>query len=210
MPYSKFTFDQVRENLELEISDKFGVFTDVGEIEISDSFCEELLNEKVPLALAINTEKARSELIITPVLYELRKYEKKNISLFSGIDFNIDESKGLNGICDYIISLSREQFFLDVPIVTIVEAKNEKINSGLPQCMAEMKAAQIFNQNKGNKNIKEMFGVVTTGSNWKFLVLENNKVTIELKEYFIQDVKKILGIFHRMFESSRCPMSFRS
>ncbi len=210
MPYSKFTFDQVRENLELEISDKFGVFTDVGEIEISDSFCEELLNEKVPLALAINTEKARSELIITPVLYELRKYEKKNISLFSGIDFNIDESKGLNGICDYIISLSREQFFLDVPIVTIVEAKNEKINSGLPQCMAEMKAAQIFNQNKGNKNIKEMFGVVTTGSNWKFLVLENNKVTIELKEYFIQDVKKILWIFHRMFENSKCPMSFRS
>ena len=198
MSYSTFTFDQVREDLELEILDKFEVFPDAKEIEISSSFCEDLLNEKVPLALAINTEKARSELIITPVLYELRKYEKKNISLFSGIDFNIDETKGLNGICDYKISLSKELFFLDVPIVTVVEAKNEKMNLGLPQCIAEMKAAQIFNQTKGVKQLKKIFGVVTTGSNWKFLVLENNKVTIELKEYFIQDVKRIMGIFHEM------------
>jgi len=71
---------------------------------------------------------------------------------------------------DYIISLSKEQFFLDIPIITIVEAKNEKINLGLPQCIAEMKAAQIFNQTKGSKQFKKIFGVVTTGSNWKFLI----------------------------------------
>jgi len=202
MPYSAFTFDQVRNTLELNILNKFDLFPDVRKIEISDSFCEDLLNEKVPLALAINTEKARSELIITPVLYELRKYEQKNVSFFSGIDFNIDETKGLNGICDYIISLSKEQFFLDIPIITIVEAKNEKINLGLPQCISEMKAAQIFNQTKGNRQLKKIFGVVTTGSNWKFLILEHNTVTIDLKEFFIQDVKKIMAIFHDMIEKS--------
>ena len=61
MSCSMFTFDQVREDLKLEILDKFEVFPDAKEIEISSSFCEDLLNEKVPLALAINTEKTRSE-----------------------------------------------------------------------------------------------------------------------------------------------------
>jgi hypothetical protein len=36
------------------------------------------------------------------------------------------------------------------------------------QCIAEMVAAQIFNQQSGN-NIETIYGVVTSGTNWRFL-----------------------------------------
>jgi hypothetical protein len=35
---------------------------------------------------------------------------------------------------------------------------------------------------------------VTSGTNWKFLKLEGNVVEIDLVEYYLTDVKKILGI----------------
>ena len=63
--------------------------------------------------------------------------------------------KGLSGFCDYLISMSPEQLFIEAPVVTIVEAafpggakERDKIESGLAQCMAEMIAAQLFNQGK--------------------------------------------------------------
>ena len=108
MPYSNFSFDKVQEILNLEIKDELGMFAQIEEIEVSAPFLEELLKENLPLALAINTEKARSELIITPVLLQFRKIEQKKISFFSGIEFNVDEQQELKGTCDYIISLSED------------------------------------------------------------------------------------------------------
>jgi hypothetical protein len=46
------------------------------------------LQENVALALNINTEKARSEMIIAPMLIEVRKLLKKQVSIFSGIEFH--------------------------------------------------------------------------------------------------------------------------
>ena len=51
-----------------------------------------------------------------------------------------------------------------------VEAKNETIKSGLKQCIATMIASQLFNQQQGNI-INEIYGVVTTETEWKFLKL---------------------------------------
>jgi len=63
-----------------------------------------ILGKFIPLALAIDTPKARSELIIAPILAEF-KLTMKEISLFSGIEFNVDKNLGLNGRCDFIISI---------------------------------------------------------------------------------------------------------
>lgn len=197
MPYDNYTFDKVKETLHLEIRDQPRLFDDIPEIEVPEVFTRELLDDNVPLALANNTEKARSELIITPVLLEIRKLKNKKISFFSGIEFNIDEQQELKGTCDFIISLSEEQFFLNAPVVTIVEAKKENITAGIPQCIAEMKAAQIFNERKENP-LETIYGVVTTGSNWKFLKLKGNEVSIDLEEYHIKELRKILGILHFM------------
>jgi len=115
------------------------------------------------------------------------------ISLFSGTDFNVDFEKGLNGICDFIISLSPEQLFISAPVITLVEAKNDNIKSGLGQCVAEMIAAQLFNEREGNE-IKPIYGVVTTGELWKFLKLEGKLVSIDLSNYPVGNANKILGI----------------
>jgi len=49
------------------------------------------------------------------------------------------------------MSNSREQLFISTPILAIVEAKNENLKGGLGQCIAEMVAAQLFNQQEGNE-----------------------------------------------------------
>ena len=192
MPYSQFTIEEIKTKFDITISERFGIFADIQEIEYSD-FLKQSLQEYLPLALAINTEKARSELIIMPILVEIKRQFSSQISIFSGKDFSVEPTQGLTGFCDFLISLSPEQLVIEAPVVTLVEAKNDNIQSGLGQCMAEMIAAQIFNQRKG-KQISTIYGVVTTETNWKFLILKGQDIEIDLNEYFINQLGKILGI----------------
>jgi len=147
----------------------------------------------LPPGSAIGTEKARSEFIIAPLLAEITEITEHRISLFSGIEFNVNEEKGLNGRCDFIISGSGNQYSLTSPVLTVVEGKNDNINAGFGQCMAEMIAARIFNESEGNKR-NAVYGCVTTGSVWRFLKLENDNIYIDKKEYFIDYPERILGI----------------
>lgn len=192
MSYSDFTLDRVRKTFGFTISDKIDIFASVHEVDCPPLLAE-VLRENVPLALASNTEKSRSEMIIAPILIALRKYLNNQISLFSGIDFTVDSAQGLNGNCDFIISRSPELLILNAPVVTIVEAKKENINAGLGQCVAEMLAAKLFNEREGN-NIQTIYGTVTTGTTWKFLKLIGQVIEIDLSEYYINDIGKIIGI----------------
>jgi hypothetical protein len=198
MPYSDYTISEIKDKFELIIEQRINIFPNIkGEI-ISESLIG-ILEENIPLALAIHTEKARSEMIVTPVLIELRKLLNHRISLFSGVEFNVDKEKGLNGICDYLISLSEEQLYVNSPVISVVEAKNDNIKSGLGQCAAEMIASKIFNEKKATQ-IKTIYGVVTTGSNWRFLKLED-KLYVDIKEYYIDQLEKIMGIMLHMIQS---------
>lgn len=199
MPYGDFTLKKVRDELQLTIVEENGIFSLIEEVKISELLAL-TLQENVPLALAINTEKARSELIISNVLVELRKQFNHQISLFSGVEFNVDKDQGLNGFCDFIISRSPEQLFIDLPVIAIVEAKNENVVSGLGQCIAEMVAAKLFNA-PGQTEVK-VYGAVTSGSIWRFLKLEQDTVALDLKEYHIENVTKILGILSAMVKQT--------
>lgn len=192
MAYSNFTLAKVKENFDLTVDETKNLFADVPGVQPSELLTLTLA-ESIPLATAIDTEKARSEFIIAPVLSEVRRQVNYQVSLFSGTDFNVDVEKGLQGYCDFILSCSAEQFYINAPVITIAEAKNEKITSGFGQCIAEMVAAQIFNQSAGNK-IDKIYGAVTTGTAWRFLVLEERIVLIDQLEYYIKEVDKILAI----------------
>jgi hypothetical protein len=194
MAYSDFDLKKVKSVFNLEIVETENVFTDVAEVEISP-FLAEMLKQNVPLALAMGTEKANSELILINVFLEIKN--RLHISFFSGIDFTVDKDKGLNGYCDFIISKSPEQLFLDIPIVAIVEAKNEKIMSGLGQCIAEMIAAQMYNEREG-KPVACIYGAVTTGHAWKFLKIETHVVFVDREDYYIKNPQKIVGILAYM------------
>ena len=192
MAYSEFTLAKVKKQFDLATSEDTDIFAAVPELEVS-KYLAETLSYNVPLALASNSEKARSEMIIAPILIEVRKQLQSQFSLFSGIDFNIDAEKGLAGFCDFIISKSSERLFVSAPVMMLVEAKKEDILAGLGQCVAEMVAAQIFNEREGNE-ISVIYGTVTSGTNWKFLKLRGKVVEIDLVEYYLRDVNKILGI----------------
>lgn len=103
MSSSDFTLDKVRKTFGLTISDKIYIFASVHEVECPPLLAEVLL-ENVPLALASNTEKSHSEMIIAPILITVNKYLNNQINLFSGIDFTVDSAQGLNGNCNFIIS----------------------------------------------------------------------------------------------------------
>jgi hypothetical protein len=198
MSYSQFDIEAVRLNFSTKIIERVGTFAEIAEISYSDLLAE-TLRFNTPIALAINSEKSRSEMIITPILLELKRLYPEKVSLFSGKDFNVDIEKGLNGFCDFLISRSPEQLTIMSPVIAVVEAKNENIQGGLGQCMAEMIAAQIFNQQKGNQ-IPRILGAVTTGSSWKFMRLEEKTIEVDLNEYFLNQIGKILGILSLALE----------
>ena len=208
MAYSDFTtLHKVRTAFDLILDETTHLFTDIAPIEPSD-YLKTTLNEFVPLANAINTEKARSELIIAPVLLEVRRHFNFQVGFFSGTDFTVDSTVGLNGYCDYILTASQEMYEIYAPVVTLVEAKNENIKSGLGQCIAEMIAAQRFNQQRETP-IDVIYGAVTTGMIWKFLKLVNQTAFIDLSDYFIKEVDKILGILSIPLSQHLCDRNHR-
>ena len=191
MPYSDFTLKKVRQDLAIAIHEGGRFFPDVPPVKLDDLLLQEL-EEGLPLVLARGSEKARSEWIISPVLTAVRRLLDRQISLFSGEDFTVDPSIGLNGICDFLISKSLSQLEIQAPVVIIIEAKKENLNGGLGQCIAEMVAAKKFNA-ANNVNIPIIFGSVTSGTAWKFLKLEGNSVTIDITEYPLPPVEPILA-----------------
>ncbi|MCE7983361.1 MAG: hypothetical protein DYG89_19480 [Caldilinea sp. CFX5] len=200
MAYSDFTVQEVVRRFQLTLDEAHDLFSPVVDLQPS-ALLQETLAENVPLALAIQTEKARSELIIAPILVEVRRQLDRTISLFSGVDFTVDPAQGLNGVCDYIISQSREQLYIQAPVIAIVEAKNENIKAGIGQCTAALVAAQRFNERE-NTGITIVYGVVTTGNIWRFLKLEAQTLYVDQIEYYVDRVGAILAILTLIVTSS--------
>ena len=198
MAYSNFTLDSVKTEFQLEIPMPTNLFCDITPVAPSAHLTTEL-ERNVPVALAIGTEKARSEMIVGDVLLELRDHFDRRISLFSGIDFSVDAEKGLTGVCDFLVSLSPVSFVLEAPVIVLVEAKKDDVLEGLGQCVAEMIAAQQFNAQREN-NIPYIYGVSTTGADWRFLKLEGQRLYIDAEFYSIHTCDKILGILASMVE----------
>jgi hypothetical protein len=191
MAYSEFTLKKAVKDFNLNIMQ--GTFLPSFQPISPSPYLAEYLEKSLPLAIALSTEKARSEMLICPILIEVREILHQQISLFSGVDFTVDSAIGLNGVCDFIISRSPEQILVEAPVAVIVEAKKDDLNAGLGQCVAEMVASQKFNQEQ-QQPVNTIYGAVTTGSLWRFLKLEQQNVTVDLTEYPVPPLDRILGI----------------
>jgi hypothetical protein len=195
MAYNNFTIESVRHQFDLKIvavpfCKKLPLATP------SDSFLT-IFTEWYPLAQQARSEKAKSELLVSPILLEVRKLVNNSVELFSGEEFSVDKDQGLNGFCDFLLSKSTAPYIIEAPIVMLVEAKKGELDVGLGQCIAEMIAAQIFNASEG-KQIPTIYGSVTSGKLWQFLKLEGKEVTIDTEEYQVNPVERILGILKWM------------
>src|SRR5580704_465494 len=116
--------------------DQEGLFADCPDVALSDEV-RRVLRRALPLATAIGTEKARSELIVAPLLLDL-KMRAPDISIFAGVELSGDPAAGLSGVCDFLVSRTPEQYVVRAPIVALVEAKREDMREGMAQCLAEM------------------------------------------------------------------------
>jgi hypothetical protein len=203
MSYSSFTLKEVKKNFGITLVNS--QFSQAA-IPVSPSqWLSDLFQESVELAITLSTEKARSEFIIAPLLFEIRKSFSPHIGLFSGTDFTVAPEEGLNGICDFLLTKSQSgsgnEIVITAPTIIIIEAKKGDINAGLGQCAAEMIAAQRFNDEAGEK-IENIYGAVTTGTQWQFLKLTGHELNIDMTEYALNPIDRILGILHWMINNS--------
>ena len=194
MAYSDFDVKKVVMDFQLELIEDQDVFSQLPEYEVSDAFTQ-MLKTHLPLALAMNTEKARSELVLINVFLELK--QALRVSFFSGAKFDVDKEHGLTGFCDFLISQTAEQLYIKAPVVAVVEAKNENIPGGFGQCLAEMVALQLYNA-KEQTPLPAVYGAVTTGDTWKFLKLQEHTAYIDVAYYYLNTPRKILGILSAM------------
>lgn len=200
MAYSDFRrFGETLKKLQLKLQEQPGLFASCPELSPS-GFLLQSLQRGAALAAAIGTEKARSEMIVTPLLLEL-KTRLPEISLFSGVELTVDPGAGLAGVCDYLISRNPVQTIVTAPVVAVVEAKKEALHEGLGQCVAELVAAQRFNQQEGN-DVPVVYGAVTTGTLWIFLRLQDALLTLDPQEYLIAQPAQLLGILYAMMQGT--------
>lgn len=140
------------------------------------------------------SEKARSEFIVAPILLACQDQAAGPVSIQSGVRLDVDPARGLVGECDFILSATAPLPGLRAPLVTILEAKKHDIEAGIWQCFAQMVGARIFNERAGQP-VEAVFGCVTNGEAWQFLRLGGPLAEIDSRRFYIDDVGSILAAF---------------
>lgn len=146
----------------------------------------------------INTEKARSELLIMPVIIEWLTNNPMRLQCFSGNTFNVDASKALKGRCDFLFT---KHFSMDIvaPVVAMFEAKDDNVDNWYGQCGAEMYAARLFNE-RDNQPYHIIYGAVTDGFEWVFLRLEDQMLYIDTNRYYLNALPDLLGALQTIID----------
>ncbi len=196
MAYNKFTLNKVQKQFGLTLESRLPLFRQIVAGEASARLVK-LLDDFVPIAVAVDTEKARSEWIVAPILGDLRLQLAGKMSLFSGINFQVDSKQQLTGFCDFLISRSPNQLTVAAPVVAIAEAKKGDVMEGLGQAIATMIAAQKFNEQEEHP-LEVIYGASTSGTVWKFLKLIGQTAYVDSDEYHISQLNKIMGILTHM------------
>ncbi len=193
MAYTDFDLDRVQGDFGLALVMTEPLFGHVAPAPISAGLAAYwALNRQ--LGTASVSEKARSEILISPLVNEVWHRSNRRVMIWSGLGFNVDAAAGLTGVCDFALGVSAQTLRIQAPVLTVVEGKRDCVADGLGQCAAEMVAAVRFNRAAGNP-IDPVYGCVTTGVSWKFLRLSGTALDVDIDEYSVPtDADKILGI----------------
>ncbi len=200
MAYSNFTLDTLKRQFHLQFRGQDGVFAVCPPRPVS-AWLQETLRRLGPLGLLVNTEKARSEFVVAPILGEVREQLDCRVSVFSGVDFSVNPSDGLSGACDFLIGLSDQQFEPEAPAAVVVEAKNENLRRGAMQCVAELVAVQQYNA-AYDRPLPVLYGAVTTGSVWQFLQRAGTEVRLDTRQHYLDPIEQVVGILVSALEAA--------
>jgi hypothetical protein len=197
MAYTDFTLEAAE--AELGITARPGaLFPELRPVAVP-AWLQDLLARGMRLALV--SEKARSEFIVAPILLAVRDLSGERIAILSGHRLDVDPGRRLVGDCDFILALSDPLPRLRAPLLTVVEAKKNDIEAGLGQCVAQMVAAQVYNEQSG-RPLAAVSGCVTTGEDWQFLRLAGTAVTIDQGRLYIDNVGGILAAFQACLQQA--------
>ena len=184
---------------------KFGVINsnaslfkgvELKEVPISDWLKKVLsIGRRLPL----RTEKAKSELIVTPILIHLKDLNDDFLVVYSGEVLKADKELGLNGECDFLLTRNTNSVSINLPMITVVEAKKGELDTGIEQCAAQMYGAMLFNK-KTNNPLEVIYGCVTNGREWQFVKLESKQLYIDKEIHNLKELPTILGIFQYIID----------
>ena len=196
--YSHFDYDDLKD-LGLQVGEKAFMH----EIKYTIITLSDYLKTTIQrnLRRKLGSEKAKSEFLISPILSELEELNLERLAFYSGYKFNVDPKQGLSGFCDFVLSFEPTAFRIEAPVFCIVEAKNENLESGIPQCVAELYAAQIFN-NRAGKSRPILYGAVTFGHEWKFIRFIGNEAQVDTSVFYLNQLGEILGIMQYIVDNA--------
>lgn len=144
------------------------------------------------------SEEAICESIMYPILKEVWKPFKTELSLFSHKSINAGNE--LVGVPDYLVARRSPlgNVVLDTPLLITVEAKRDDFENAWGQCLAQMKALSELNQNQGFTI--PIYGIVSNGLSWQFARLENKVLSQHIDIYILTDLKKLISILSELLE----------
>lgn len=148
----------------------------------------DLMESRISISKDAGNEATRGSLLVSHTLWEAVAEYNLGIFFEPPVEISQEETPDLphplNGKYDCGLNLNKIDFVS--PIVSVAEVKPAQIAEGLGQCLAEMFATLIkFNQNK-------VYGIITDGEVWKFLLLEDSALTVDKKGYYISNVTGIV------------------
>jgi hypothetical protein len=193
MAYKNFTLEDLKAKFNLQERQE-KLFSNVIPVPYSVWLTETLA---MSTSNPIKSEKARSEMIITPILLELKKQNNDFFTIHSGDTLDAHKAVGLSGECDFILAKNTQSFTINFPIFALIEAKRQDFELGINQCTAQMYGAWLYNQ-KRKQPLPFLFGCVTTADEWQFIKFENDTFLIDKDKYFINDLPTILGVFQNI------------
>ncbi len=131
------------------------------------------LDRDADIARRNPSDRAKSAFIIAPVLATLRQIHQ--VGIHAGVQFDVSALENLTGECDFLVTLSDELEIIEAPVLVVVQAQKAVMSEGVGRCVAEMVAAQKFNQASGLPPLS-VFGCVTNGLSWRFLRLSGDVI----------------------------------
>jgi len=122
--------------------------------------------------ISINSEIAKREFLIAPILMEIAKITDAKIN----VEYTIEVDEKLSGSLDYLIRL--KQTFI------VIKAKKGDLDKGFNQLSAELIALDKYEENDASEIL---YGAVTIGDVWKFGTLDrkNRHITKDINSYAI-------------------------
>lgn len=112
--------------------------------------------------VGMNSEMARREFLIAPVLSEVIHYTGARVY----VEYSVKASDSLQGSLDYLFKTEQQ--------LLVIEAKHGDLQRGFHQLMAELAALDLKKTTAAN----HLYGIVSMGDVWQFGRLDRESKTI--------------------------------